>query len=156
MGYYSGYETINQISSDANGSAFISAVEKEIKAGILAKYPLTEEQLDNLSVFPQAEGDMVDYIYRVAYDPIRKLSKGDRLSGSALMCYENSLSYNHIAKAIAYGFLYDNPDDPQALLLQESIQKEGLPNVVERITGFPITHELHHAIIQHYEGLKRN
>lgn len=156
MGYYSGYETINQISSDANGAAFISAVEKEIKAGILAKYPLTEEQLDNLSVFPQAEGDMVDYIYRVAYDPIRKLSKGDRLSGSALMCYENSLSYNHIAKAIAYGFLYDNPDDPQALLLQESIQKEGLSNVVERITGFPKTHELHHAILQHYESLKRN
>ena len=156
MGYYSGYETINQISSDANGSAFISAVEKEIKAGILAKYPLTEEQLDNLSVFPQAEGDMVDYIYRVAYDPIRKLSKGDRLSGSALMCYENSLSYNHIAKAIAYGFLYDNPDDPQALLLQESIQKEGLSSVVERITGFPKTHELHHAILQHYESLKRN
>lgn len=156
MGYYSGYQTINQISSDASGAAFILAVEKEIKAGILAEYPLTEKQLDNLSVFPHAEGEMVDYIYRVAYDPIRKLSKGDRLSGSALMCYENGLPYNHIAKAIAYGFLYDNPDDPQALLLQESIQKEGLPNVVEPITGFPITHELHHAIIQHYEGLKRN
>lgn len=156
MGYYSGYQTINQISSDASGAAFISAVEKEIKAGILAEYPLTEKQLDNLSVFPQAEGDMVDYIYRVAYDPIRKLSKGDRLSGSALMCYENGLTYNHITKAIAYGFLYDNPDDPQALLLQETIQKEGLPNVVERITGFPKTHEVYHAILRQYESLKRN
>lgn len=156
MGYYFGYQTINQISSDASGAAFISAVEKEIKAGILAEYPLTEKQLDNLSVFPQAEGDMVDYIYRVAYDPIRKLSKGDRLSGSALMCYENGLPYNHITKAIAYGFLYDNPDDPQALLLQETIQKEGFPNVVERITGFPKTHEVYHAILRHYESLKRN
>lgn len=156
MGYYFGYQTINQISSDASGAAFISAVEKEIKAGILAEYPLTEKQLDNLSVFPQAEGDMVDYIYRVAYDPIRKLSKGDRLSGSALMCYENGLPYNHITKAIAYGFLYDNPDDPQALLLQETIQKEGFPNVVERITGFPKTHEVYHAILRQYESLKRN
>ena len=72
------------------------------------------------------------------------------------MCYENSLSYNHIAKAIAYGFLYDNPDDPQALLLQESIQKEGLSSVVERITGLPKTQELNHTILQHYESLKRN
>ena len=55
-----------------------------------------------------------------------------------------------------YGVLYDNPDDPQALLLQESIQKEGLSSVVERITGFPKTHELHHAILKHYESLKRN
>lgn len=72
------------------------------------------------------------------------------------MCYENGLPYNHITKAIAYGFLYDNPDDPQALLLQETIQKEGFPNVVERITGFPKTHEVYHAILRQYESLKRN
>lgn len=54
-----------------------------------------------------------------------------------------------------YGFLYDNPDDPQALLLQESIRKEGLSNVVERITGFPKTHELHRVILQQYETSKR-
>ena len=52
-----------------------------------------------------------------------------------------------------YGVLYDNPDDPQALLLQESIQKEGLSSVVERITGFPKTHE--RLIAQQYETSKR-
>ena len=156
MGYYAGYETINQISNDPKGAAFIAAVEKEIKAGIMAQFPLTEEQLDNLSVFPTAKGNMIDYIYRVAYDPIRKLSKGDRLSGSAQICYENNLPYHHIAKAIAYGFLYDNPSDPQAISLQKRIQKEGLSAVIEQITGFSKNHEVYLSILKNYEHIKNH
>ena len=75
--------------------------------------------------FPAAKGEMVDYIYRVAYDPIRKLTKGDRLAGSAAMCYAHGLPYDAIAKAMAYGFLYDEPRDKQAVALQKSIHEEG-------------------------------
>ena len=99
---------------------------------------------------------MIDYIYRVAYDPIRKLSKGDRLSGSAQICYENNLPYHHIAKAIAYGFLYDNPSDPQAISLQKRIQKEGLSAVIEQITGFSKNHEVYLSILKNYEHIKNH
>lgn len=154
MGYYKGYETINEISSDEEGAAFIQKVEKEITEGVLQHYPLTKEQLYNLSHFPAAKGEMIDYIYRVAYDPIRKLTKGDRLAGSAAMCYAHGLSYDAIAKAMAYGFLYDEPRDAQAIALQEQIQKMGILQTIVKLTGFPKEHEVTKRILYHYEQLK--
>lgn len=150
MGRYLGYETINEIEADAAGATFIRDVKKEIKEGILASYPLNEEELNNLSNFPTAKGEMIDFIYRVGYDPIRKLSKGDRLSGSAWLCYSHNLPYQHIAKAMAYGFLYQHDEDEKAKELQEKIQRDGIEQTIVDITGFAIHHEITKAVLSHY------
>ena len=86
LGWYRGYTTINELLEDEDGAAFIQEVTKEIRTGILQQYPISEEQLDKLSVFPKAKGDMPDTVYRVGKDPLRKLSYDDRLCGSARMC----------------------------------------------------------------------
>lgn len=98
---------------------------------------------------------MVDYIYRVAYDPICKLTKGDRLAGSAAMCYAHGLPYDAIAKAMAYGFLYDEPRDKQAVALQKSIHEEGILQTIVKLTGFAKEHEVTKRILYYYEQLKK-
>lgn len=156
LGHYLGYDTFNEVCDDKYGAKFIDDVNKEIRAGILSSYPISEKELDNLSVFPQAKGEMVDYIYRVAYDPIRKLSKGDRLSGSAEICYKKGLPYSNLAKAMAYGFLYDNENDDKAVELQNRIKLDGIENTLEKITGFDKDHEVAKLVLKFYNEFKSN
>lgn len=154
MGHYLGYQTINEIAADPKGAAFTVNVAREIKEAILASFPITEKQLNNLSSFPKAKGEMVDFIYRVAYDPIRKLAKGDRLVGSALMCYEHDLPYDNIAKAIAYGLLYNNPKDERACELQDMIRAKGIEETLTNITGLGLDHPIATSVLHYFNTLR--
>ena len=122
-GYLKGYKTINETLADSDCLTLIENVHKEIYAGILKGYDISKEELDKLSVFPKAKGEMEDYIYRVAYDPIRKLSRNDRLTGIAMICIENGIEPDSISKSIANGFAYDYEGDPNAMQIQKTINK---------------------------------
>ena len=154
LGWYRGYTTINELLEDEDGAAFIQEVTKEIRAGILQQYPISEEQLDKLSVFPKAKGDMPDTVYRVGKDPLRKLSYDDRLCGSARMCKAHHLPYEHIVQAIAYGLLYDEKTDEAAMQMQMLIQEKGIIEAVHQICGFSYQEDLLKEICSWYVRLK--
>lgn len=60
---------------------------------IMEEYDSTKEELDNLEDLPTLTGEIPDSIYRAAFDPIRKLFSGDRLTGAAQRCLEHGLPY---------------------------------------------------------------
>ena len=61
---------------------------------IMEEYDITKEELDHLENLPTPMGEIPDSIYRVAFDPIRKLSRGDRLTGAAQRCLKHGLPYD--------------------------------------------------------------
>lgn len=156
MGYYKGYETINEAAEDFEVMRLVNMVTKEIRTGIVSNYDLTEEQLDTLSHFPKAKGEMIDYIYRVAFDPQRKLSNNDRLVGSALLCKKAGTSYKNICKAIAYGYKYSHPKDPKAIEIQEYIANFGIQEAIIKYSGLTKQEDITKQIIHEYNAIDFN
>ena len=76
-----------------------------------------------------------DTVARVARDPIRKLGPQDRLVGAAQLCLDNKVDPVHTIDGIRAALAYDNPEDPQAVRLQEVLRFDGLDAVLHGICG---------------------
>lgn len=73
-----------------------------------------------------------DQIERVARDPIRKLSPGERLVGSATYCLKAGIEPEHIALGIAAAIYYDGEDE-SSQKLKEMRTKYGVEEVLKTI-----------------------
>lgn len=154
-GYLKGYKTLNEAKKDPVCAALTKAVREEIVEGILRGYPITKAELDKLSVFPSAKGEMEDYISRIAHDPIRKLSRKDRLTGIACVCLENGIMPEALAQAIANGFAYDYAQDPAAVQLQSYIKENGIRRAIVKFCGLDEGHMLVSKIEFFYQNIER-
>ncbi len=71
-----------------------------------------------------------DLVFRVANDPIRKLSRKDRLTGPALCCLKHGIVPYFLTRAVAYALCYEHPDDPASQELASFIRKNGISEAV--------------------------
>ncbi|HAS3584245.1 mannitol-1-phosphate 5-dehydrogenase [Vibrio cholerae] len=78
---------------------------------------------------------LVDEVDRVGRQPLRKLSANDRLIKPLLGTIEYGLPNGMLLKGIAAALKYRNSSDPQAVELQQSIEKEGVRSTLARYTG---------------------
>lgn len=85
---------------------------------------------------------IVDPVERNARDPLRKLGRHDRLVGPACLCLEYGIAPEHLATAIAAALHYNPAADPAAQRLQQRLQCEGLPEVLEDVCGIDPQGEL--------------
>lgn len=93
---------------------------------------------------------IMDGIYRVGRDPVRKLGPNDRLVGSAHLCISQDIFPENIAKVCAAAFCYDNPKDESARTLQASIKKGGIEQVLKRISEVDPDSPLGNRIVFYY------
>ena len=96
-----------------------------------------------------------DVVVRVGREPLRKLSRGDRLLGPLAMAREYGLSTARLCKGIAAGFLYDVRDDPQSADLQERIKAKGIEKAITDITEYVEGSDEHAQILEAYQELRR-
>ncbi|WP_337916805.1 mannitol-1-phosphate 5-dehydrogenase [Vibrio cholerae] len=78
---------------------------------------------------------LVDEVDRVGRQPLRKLGANDRLIKPLLGTIEYGLPNGMLLKGIAAALKYRNDSDPQAIELQQSIEKEGVRSTLARYTG---------------------
>ncbi|EEO01588.1 TPA: mannitol-1-phosphate 5-dehydrogenase [Vibrio cholerae] len=78
---------------------------------------------------------LMDEVDRVGRQPLRKLSANDRLIKPLLGTIEYGLPNGMLLKGIAAALKYRNSSDPQAIELQQSIEKEGVRSTLARYTG---------------------
>ena len=95
-----------------------------------------------------------DDVERVGRQPLRKLSKGDRLLGPMAMARAYGLPIDHLARGIAAAFLFDVKSDPQSTEMIGRINEIGIERAVAEYTGFEEGSEVHHKIITAYKELK--
>lgn len=155
MGYLKGYSTIPESEADPEIAEVVEGVVEEITAAVMKEYPITPEELHNLVYFAPAKGVLPDSIYRVGYDPIRKLSKGDRLTGAAELCLKHGVSFDSIAKAMAAGFQYAEPRDANAQKLQQEIKNIGIEQAVSEYTGLDADSPIAKRVIEYYHQSAR-
>lgn len=151
MGYLKGYSTIPESEADPEIAEVVKGVVEELTAAIMKEYPITSEELHNLVYFAPAQGVLPDSIYRVGYDPIRKLSKGDRLTGAAELCLKHGIGFDSIAEGMAAGFQYAEPRDANAQKLQKEIKEDGIERVVYKYTGLEPDSPIAQLVIEKYK-----
>ncbi|RBM31517.1 mannitol-1-phosphate 5-dehydrogenase [Vibrio tarriae] len=78
---------------------------------------------------------LVDEVDRVGRQPLRKLGTNDRLIKPLLGTIEYGLPNSMLLKGIAAALKYRNSSDPQAVEIQQSIEKEGVRSTLARYTG---------------------
>lgn len=161
LGYLKGYINVSDAVKDVWIKEVLIGALQEVRA-LLIKLGLDLAYIDNylevlLKRFSNIE--LGDTVYRVARDPIRKLSPEDRLVGPALECEKNGLPFDNLAIGIAGALLFDYKEDKSALELQEKIKREGLESVLRDICNISLESELAFRIREIYkilEEIKKN
>lgn len=154
VGYNFGYKTIEDASKNPTIKKIMDGCIDEAKHGILQKFPISKEELDKFVDAPKPLGEETEYITRVAFDPIRKLARYDRLTGIAMICLENNIECPNLIKAIAYGMKYDYSGDPSAIEIQNFIKNDGLKIAISKVIGVEVNHKIIDAVAVEYENIK--
>ncbi len=76
-----------------------------------------------------------DDVSRVGHDPMRKLSKKDRLVGPLLLAREYGIPTPNLLLGIAAALRYDNSDDPQSIQIIEGIKNDGVSKTFSKVSG---------------------
>jgi mannitol-1-phosphate 5-dehydrogenase len=76
-----------------------------------------------------------DEVVRVARQPLRKLSKNDRLIKPLMGTIEFNINNKNLIKGIAAGLNYDYSKDEDAVKMQKILEENTLEIAIEKITG---------------------
>ncbi|MGG5314674.1 mannitol dehydrogenase [Enterococcus sp. AZ072] len=153
-GYLKGYDDIVTAQADPAVAALIKAVHDATVHAVLFEYPVTREEIRELEYLPKAKNEMPDAIYRVAYDPIRKVGPQDRFMGVIRLCQKYDINYDGIAKALACAFAYSEPADESAGTIQKDIVKDGVRVTVAKYVARDSDDEVVDKIVNAYQKLQ--
>jgi len=153
-----------------NGDTYISQAVRNPHVRLLAEgamrqsaRALSKEYGMELGVILDHVADLIvrfhnralgDTAERVGGDPLRKLSRTDRLAGAAIYCHEQGLPGAYIHAGIAAGLLYENPKDEASVQLQDFINQKGASKTLEAICGIASDSAVGGQVILFYDMLK--
>ncbi len=158
LGYLKGYELLSDAANDPQLLAVAQGVAREAGEALSKRYGFDREdqkQFSAAAIAKYQKREIVDPIERNARDPIRKLSRHDRLVGPACLALEEGIRPVALSRAIAAGLRYDPPDDPAAQKIQTMIRESGLDGALNEICGIDPSGELAQMIKQAYGELKK-
>ncbi|TQP27345.1 mannitol-1-phosphate 5-dehydrogenase [Vibrio cholerae] len=138
LGCLKGHRTIREAIEDPSIHAQVKQAMQESGEVLIRRYgfdrALHSAYIEKiLSRF--ANPYLVDEVDRVGRQPLRKLGANDRLIKPLLGTIEYDLPNSMLLKGIAAALKYRNSSDPQAIELQQSIEKEGVRSTLARYTG---------------------
>ena len=153
-GAYYGYEDIPTASADLQISYFVEQVAHTINQVCIKEFHVTEEELKNLSRIPKLKGELPDSVFRVGYDPIRKLANTDRLCGPLKLCLKHDVDASSLIKAIAYALHYQDARDENSMHMHRMIATAGVEAAVSKLTKLP--QDIVKRIVVEYNSLKKS
>lgn len=160
IGYVHGYKMVNDALRDQDIQTIVKKAVHESAAGLEKKFNFSHEEMSdyiNEMIIKRYDDynqtGIEDPIARVARQPIRKLSSDDRIMGPAYIAYEYNLPNNYLLYGAAHAFKYDNADDEEAVKMQNYIQKNGIENTIENISGLEIGSDMFNIVLECYNNI---
>ncbi|MFC4560014.1 mannitol-1-phosphate 5-dehydrogenase [Virgibacillus kekensis] len=158
LGYLEGKSTIDQTLTDEEIANQVRETLKETGAYLVKEYGLDEEEhlnYINKNIERFKNPYLNDGVTRVGRAPIRKLGPEDRLIRPAIQAEKAGLSYTNLAKAIAATLLFDNPEDEEAMKIQEMIKEHGPAYVLKTVSKLDEESEITKEVVRQYKELKK-
>jgi mannitol-1-phosphate 5-dehydrogenase len=137
-GFTRGIKKLSDALADDVVRAAVEGVLGETKQLLVAKHEFTDEA-------QQAYADKIlerfanpylpDTVDRVGRQPLRKLSRSERLIGPAAELAERGIRPQHLLATVEAATSFDVPDDPESVELQHLLRTLTAEEATERITG---------------------
>lgn len=93
-----------------------------------------------------------DLILRVVRDPLRKLSRAERLVAPAELAMQYGLPCRELARAMAAALHYHHAGDPQSVEMRRRLEAERPEQAIADILGLPPDHPLVASAVGEYRG----
>lgn len=154
IGITKGYEYVYECTRDEQVNQIAKYALDEIGQGLIKEFGFSEEDMAkwNLRVLQNMANPILkDKLVRVGGDPIRKLKRNDRLTGAALLCRKNGVMPYFLSMAIAYGYMFSNPEDQASLTINKTIKKYGLKRAVIEFSQLVQEPDMVQTIFNHYK-----
>jgi hypothetical protein len=121
-------------------------MEYQIREEEMREY---EKTLQAYVVTPALE----DQVQRTGYNPLRKLGRGERILGPALLCERHGLPMEGILETAAYALWYYHEKDPFSIEMREMIERKGIEAAVNQICQLEEHPHVCQSICFLYRGL---
>ena len=154
-GYLKGYEFLADAANDPELAERARAAGCESSAALCARYGFDagdQRQFAASALAKYQKREIVDPIERNARDPLRKLSRHDRLTGPACLALEEGIRPVALSRGMAAALRYDQPGDAAAARLQEIVRDKGVRGALGEVCGIPADGELADLVVAAYEG----
>jgi mannitol-1-phosphate 5-dehydrogenase len=158
LGFYKGVHYIWEACNDSTvklitlRALFEASLAISEENGFPAKI-LYEHAEDLLSRF--GNRGLGDTVVRVGRDPVRKLSKNDRMIGAGLLCQKYGIKPVFISVGIAAGLVFAPIADELAFAVQEKISKDGIASAISEFCGIDASNDMFGMIVPFYEMLRQ-
>lgn len=137
LGNLRGYKTIEESINDKDIYEVVYHAMVESGDGLVKKYDFDRDAhlkyIDKI-IARFKNPYLQDDIKRVGREPIRKLSKGDRLVKPLLNSMSYGISTENLLLGVGAVLYYNNPEDPQSVKLQELIKEKGIKGAVQEVS----------------------
>lgn len=156
LGYLKNYKTIDESIEDIEIETIVKNAMKESGYAICQKYNFDIDEhfkyIDKiLNRFKNKY--LQDDIIRVGREPLRKLSKNERLVKPLNTALKYNLKVDNLLIGIAATLFYNNKNDLQSINLQKDIKNLGILETLKLATEIE-NEEILNKIISNYHSLK--
>lgn len=157
FGYIHGIKTVQEVIHNEMIFAEVKGAMLESASALEKKYGFSHESLvdymQTMMIERFTTPGVVDPIERVAREPIRKVSPNDRIMGPANQCEAYGLENGKLLKGIAYALYYKDPEDTQAVEIQNYIAEYGIEDAIVKYTGVQKGDRMYQVILQEYHKI---
>jgi mannitol-1-phosphate 5-dehydrogenase len=153
LGHLQGFTVLSEAANDPEISRLAEQAGEEASEALIRRFgfdPEDQRKLAELALGKYQKKEIVDPIERNARDPLRKLSRNDRLIGPAQLALETGVRPVALAQSIAAALRYVSPTDPAALRLQEIIKTGGVEAALKKVCGIEPDSELARMVLENY------
>lgn len=145
IGLLRGHELLADAANDPVIVQVVEAYYAEVGEAMMRCHGYTPEDqraYADAALAKFQDESIVDPLSRQVRDPLRKLSRGDRLVGSALFMYDAGVVPHAAATSIRAALEFRDDSDPSAVRMAAMIRERGLGPSLARIGGIPEEHPL--------------
>jgi mannitol-1-phosphate 5-dehydrogenase len=149
-GFIAGAESISEAIGMPKVLAEVRAVLAETKELLVAKHgfsPEVQQEYIETNLARFANDELTDTVERVGRQPLRKLSRNERLVSPAAELADRGLGSDALVRAIGAALHFDVPDDPQSVELLALLKSTSAHGFVLQVTGLEPSNPLFRAVV---------
>lgn len=153
LGVLNGHKTVKESIEDPKIREIVIEAMKESGDVLIKRYNFerdVHEEYINKILNRFENPHLRDEVFRVGREPLRKLSFNERLIKPLRGTLDYELKNESLVKGIAAAMKYQNESDPQAVELNEMINKLGVSETFKKISGLENTYNLEDRVTYHY------
>jgi len=155
-GFVRGIKKVSDALADQEVRAAVEGVLGETKQLLVEKHEFTDEAQQvyvNKILHRFANPYLPDTVDRVGRQPLRKLSRSERLIGPAAELAESGIRPQHLLATVEAALSFHVPDDPESAELQKLLNTVSATEATERITGLTPADPLYGDVLAVLEGV---